>query len=123
MSSREAVKSLRTFLEIVRRSGKVSYGMRSSMKYVRPAKVIIVSNSATSSELERIRELASKSRTPVIMYNVTSAELGRIAGRPHPVKALVVNTLGDADLNKLLSSAKDAEESGATKILVQPRGR
>ena len=123
MSSREAIKHLRMFLEMVKRGGKMSFGLRTSMKYAKSAKLVIVSNCVSEEEIEKLKAVASRSRTPVIFYNITSAELGKVAGRPHPVKALAVNTLGDADLNKLVEVARQTEESGATRILVAPRRR
>ena len=119
---KEYLRTLSSFLQMVRRSGRLVYGLRSVERYARSAKVIIASGSLTEEEKESLERLAKGARTTVVYYgDMTSAELGRTAGRQHPVKALAISSLGDADLGKLMESAQKLVDQGGAEMMTARR--
>ncbi len=119
---KEYLKTLSTFLQMVRRSGRLIYGLRSVERYARSAKIIIASGTLTVEEKELLEGLAKNTRTTIVYYgDMTSAELGRTAGRRHPVKALAISSLGDADLGKLMESAQKLADQGGIEMIAAKR--
>jgi len=103
---------LEPFLKSVAKTGRVSYGLRESIKSLRGAKLLVVSSSLAEEERKRIEALCSSSKVPIINFDGPSLSLGKISGVYYPVKVLAVKSAGEADLEKLLSLA---EQKGSTQ--------
>ncbi len=121
---KEYLRYISDFMQVVRRTGSVEYGLRSSKRYAGSARLIIASNGLDRDEAKALEEALGGARTVLLRLNeVTPAELGRAAGRGHPVKALAVLSLGDADLDRFLESVREFEGSGALSVVRPSRRR
>ncbi len=119
---KEYLRTISDFMYVVRRTGSAEYGLRGALRYAASAKLILASNGLGDSEYSALEEAARGARAALVkLSEVSPAELGRAVGRPHPVKALAVTSLGDADLDKFLASLEELG-SGAVSV-VRPRGR
>ncbi|MGC8556047.1 MAG: ribosomal L7Ae/L30e/S12e/Gadd45 family protein [Conexivisphaera sp.] len=121
---KEYVRSLSDFMQVVRRTGGVEYGLRGTLKHVGSARLVVASNGLAPEEVARLEDSIKDSRGILVHFrDITPAELGRAVGRQHPVKALAVIALGDADLDRFLDSIKGLEESGALRMVRASRRR
>ncbi|MCI4461139.1 MAG: hypothetical protein JHC24_02975 [Thaumarchaeota archaeon] len=111
-------------MQVVRRTGSVEFGLRSAVRHGGSAKLLLASSGLTQDEVARLEEAARGARGVLVHYaELSPAELGRAAGRQHPVKALAVTALGDADLDRFLESLRDLEASGAVRVIRAARRR
>jgi ribosomal protein L30E len=118
---KEYVRDLSEFMQVVRRTGSVEFGLRSAVRHGGSAKLLLASSGLTQEEVARLEEAA---RGVLVHYaELSPAELGRAAGRQHPVKALAVTALGDADLDRFLESLRDLEASGSVRVIRAARRR
>ena len=114
---KDYIRSLSDFMQVVRRTGSAEYGLRSVKKHAGSAKLIIASNDLSQKEIADLEDTVKSTRAVLIkLRDIAPAELGRAVGRQHPVRALAIISLGDADLEKFLESVKDLEESGALSV-------
>jgi ribosomal protein L30E len=121
---KEYVRDLSEFMQVVRRTGSVEFGLRSAVRHGGSAKLLLASSGLTQEEVARLEEAARGARGVLVHYaELSPAELGRAAGRQHPVKALAVTALGDADLDRFLESLRDLEASGAVRVIRAARRR
>lgn len=121
---KEYVRDLSEFMQVVRRTGSVEFGLRSAVRHGGSAKLLLASSGLTQDEVARLEEAARGARGVLVRYaELSPAELGRAAGRQHPVKALAVTALGDADLDRFLESLRDLEASGAVRVIRAARRR
>jgi ribosomal protein L30E len=121
---KEYVRDLSEFMQVVRRTGSVEFGLRSAVRHGGSAKLLLASSGLTQDEVARLEEAARGARGVLVHYaELSPAELGRAAGRQHPVKALAVTALGDADLDRFLESLRDLEASGAVRVIRAARRR
>ncbi|MFP3285006.1 MAG: hypothetical protein RXP89_03075 [Nitrososphaeria archaeon] len=121
---KEYVRDLSEFMQVVRRTGSVEFGLRSAVRHGGSAKLLLASSGLTQEEVARLEEAARGARGVLVHYaGLSPAELGRAAGRQHPVKALAVTALGDADLDRFLESLRDLEASGAVRVIRAARRR
>jgi len=121
---KEYVRDLSEFMQVVRRTGIVEFGLRSAARHGGSAKLLLASSGLTQEEVARLEDAARGARGVLVHYaELSPAELGRAAGRQHPVKALAVTALGDADLDRFLESLRDLEASGAVRVIRAARRR
>jgi ribosomal protein L30E len=121
---KEYVRDLSEFMQVVRRTGSVEFGLRSAVRHGGSAKLLLASSGLTQDEVARLEEAARGARGVLVHYaELSPAELGRAAGRQHPVKALAVTALGDADLDRFLESLRNLEASGAVRVIRAARRR
>jgi ribosomal protein L30E len=121
---KDYIRNLSDFMQTVRRTGSAEYGLREVKKHTGAIKLLIASNDLSPEEEADLEDIVKNTRGALIhLRDVTPAELGRAVGRPHPVRALAVTSLGDADLDKFLESVKDLEESGILSVTRAARRR
>lgn len=102
------IRLLESFLKSACRTGKVSFGVRETLKYIKGAKLVITSQSLKQDEKDALLNSCSALSVPLIQFEGSSIQLGNIAGVKHPVKAIGIRSTGEADLNKLLNVAKSS---------------
>ena len=111
MSERE-IKKLRDEIEkqirVIQKTGKLKYGLRNVMRALQrgEAKLIIMATNIPEDMKLTIKYLCALTKTPIVEFPGTSAELGVACGRPHLVSSIAVIDLGASsiqDLAKTLS--------------------
>lgn len=99
-------KLLMTVLRGVVKTGKYVLGTKAVSASIKGSKLFIHSSSLKGTPLEKIREAAKSSSTPILSYAGTSFDLGRVCGKPFRVSALLVKSAGGVDLTPLMEQAE-----------------
>jgi large subunit ribosomal protein L30e len=83
-------------LRNVQDSGKVTVGMKETMKQLKKKKVklIIVSRNCPEKELEEMKAF----KVPVYTFKGTNAELGAASGKPFSISTIGVMEAGNSDI-------------------------
>ena len=74
-------------------SGKVEFGTNSGVKGALSgrAKLVVVAANCPEFVRQDVQRFCKLSSVPLISFEGTSAELGTVAGRPHPIAVLAVS--------------------------------
>jgi hypothetical protein len=82
---KEYVRDLSEFMQVVRRTGSVEFGLRSAVRHGGSAKLLLASSGLTQEEVARLED-AARARGAVLVHyaELSPAELGRAAGRRAP---------------------------------------
>ena len=83
---------IRTVLE----TGEATLGLKSALKRMKSAKLVIVSNNCKSRD--ELMEIAKKAGTRTHEFGGTSIELGEACRKPFPVSVMTVTKPGNAKL-------------------------
>lgn len=88
------------------KSGKYTVGTRRVIAELKSSKLVIAANSVpkTMEDGGLIKE-AFKSNVPLVRTDRSSAELGKMVGRPFRVSAIALRVIAEADLKALLGAA------------------
>jgi large subunit ribosomal protein L30e len=97
-------KAVAAVIKVAMKSGKVVLGERASLRTLKTSKLVVISNSLRSEELEAVRQACKDAEVPLVVFEDSAVTLGAAAGRSFPVKVLSIKSAGDADVGKLLSS-------------------
>ena len=97
------------------KSGKYTIGTKEVISELKSAKMVIAASTISSMNSEEgglVKE-AEKSKVPVVRIDKSSAELGRMLGRPFRVSAIALRVVAEGDFRQLVGSpsqpAKAAE--------------
>ncbi|MEM0074813.1 MAG: ribosomal L7Ae/L30e/S12e/Gadd45 family protein [Conexivisphaerales archaeon] len=96
---------LEPILKTAAKTGRISFGVKETLKAIKGAKVIILSSSLTSHERKAIVDAAKSANVPIVTFDETSIRLGNISGKAFPIKSLAIRSAGDADIERLLKMA------------------
>jgi large subunit ribosomal protein L30e len=97
-------KAVASVVKTAMKSGKVVLGERASLRTLKSSKLVVVSESLRSDELEMVSGSCKEADVPLVVFKGSAVALGAAAGRSFPVKILSIKSAGDADLGKLLSA-------------------
>ena len=107
-------KTIASVVKVAVKSGKVVLGERASLRSIKSSKLVVVSSSLGSGEVDSVSKACKEAEVPLVAFEGSAVELGAAAGKSFPVKVLSVKTVGDADLGKLLNAgAEGAPEQKA----------
>ena len=81
-------------------SGKVEFGTNAGVKKALSggAKLLILASNCLKEISEDVLRFSKLSRTPAIVCEGTSIELGTVTGRPHPIAVLSVMDAGNSGI-------------------------
>ncbi|MFQ6095095.1 MAG: 50S ribosomal protein L30e [Candidatus Bathyarchaeia archaeon] len=82
------------------KTGKVMYGSKSALKNAKTGKVrlIVAAGNSPPEFLKDLEYYCGLSKIPLIVYEGTSRDLGRVCGKPYTVSALAIRDPGDSDI-------------------------
>jgi large subunit ribosomal protein L30e len=83
------------------KGGKSALGAKESLAAVKGSKAILCSRSLQSAIGSKLRAQAKEHEVPVVELSQSSAELGRLVGRPYKVSAIALRGVSDADVKQL----------------------
>jgi large subunit ribosomal protein L30e len=83
------------------KAGKYTLGTKEALSEVKSAKVIIAAKSVRGSVGEALAREAEKNKVPIVNVEKTSAQLGRMLGRPFRVSTIAIRSISEADLKQL----------------------
>jgi large subunit ribosomal protein L30e len=93
--------SLSKVLKDAMKSGKYAMGAKESIAGMKGAKALLYTRSVPASVGAKLRAEAEKYKVPVVNLPLTSADLGRMVGRPYKVSALTLRSVSESDLKQL----------------------
>ncbi len=90
-------------IQIVVKTGKVSFGVREALDAARfaKAKLLIVASNCPEPQKSDITYYAQQSEVPIYPYQGSSRDLGGACLKPHVVSVLTVRETGDSEIMKL----------------------
>jgi large subunit ribosomal protein L30e len=83
------------------KTGKYTLGTREVLSEIKSSKVVIAASSLPGKDGESLKAEAEKNKVPVVWTDKTSAQLGRLLGRPYKVSAVALRSISDQDLRQL----------------------
>ena len=83
------------------KGGKSAVGAKESMAAVKGSKAVLCTRSIPAKLGAKLREEAKKHGVPVVELTQSSAELGKMVGRPYRVSAIAVRNVSDSDIKLL----------------------
>ena len=83
------------------KGGKSAVGAKESMAAVKGSKAVLCTRSIPAKLGSKLREEAKKHGVPVVELTQSSAELGKMVGRPYRVSAIAVRNVSDSDIKLL----------------------
>ena len=94
------------------KSGKYTIGTRRVISELKTSKVVIAATSVpkTMEDGGLVKE-AFKSSVPLVRTDKSSAELGKLMGRPFRVSAVALRVVAESDLKALVGAAPKAKAS------------
>jgi large subunit ribosomal protein L30e len=97
------------------KSGKYTIGTKEVISELKSAKMVIAASTHSSdgSEKSLARE-AEKNNVPIVKIEKSSAELGRMIGRPFRVSAIAVRVVAEGDYRQLVASGQSGSAAVAT---------
>ncbi|MEM0372901.1 MAG: 50S ribosomal protein L30e [archaeon] len=89
-------------------TGKIEYGSKKTLENIRSgkAKAVIIADNAPAGLRADIEQYAKISETPVVVFDGTSLELGRVCGKPFVVTSIAVTNAGDVKIKELTGEKK-----------------
>jgi large subunit ribosomal protein L30e len=81
--------------------GKSALGVKESIAAIKGSKAVLCSSSLQTPLGAKLREEAKKQGVPLVELAQSSAELGRLVGRPYRVSAIALKGVSDADVKQL----------------------
>lgn len=83
-------------------SGEVVLGTDKTKKLALTgkAKIIVLSSNALREQAQDVKHYCNLSKTPLVVFQGTSIELGTVCGKPFPISALSVLNEGNSDILK-----------------------
>ena len=95
------VKLLEKLIKDAIEDGKCSFGIKEAVSTVKNSKLIVLSHSIPEKILEKIQQVSKSSKVPILNYDGSSVELGRLCGAQFRISALSLKTLSDTNLKAL----------------------
>jgi ribosomal protein L30E len=83
------------------KGGKYAIGAKEAIAGMKGAKAVVCTRSLPAGLGAKLREEAKKHNASVIEPDISSVELARMIGKPYRVSALVLKSLGEAELKQL----------------------
>lgn len=98
----DLAKSIRIAVE----SGKVELGSSKTKKnmLVGKGKLVITASNCPKEIKQDIQTYSKISGMPVLEFNGTSIELGRICGKPFPIASMCIIEEGNSDILKVIKN-------------------
>jgi len=90
-------------IQIVVKTGKVSFGIKEALDATRfaKAKLLIVASNCPEPQKSDITHYAKQSALPIYSYNGSSRDLGGACLKPFVVSILTIREPGDSEILKL----------------------
>ena len=95
------VKLLEKLIKDAIEEGKYTFGTKEAISTVKNSKLIVLSHSIPEKILEKIQQESKSSKVPILNYDGSSVELGRLCGTQFRISALSLKTLSDTNLKAI----------------------
>lgn len=97
------------------KSGKYTIGTREVIAELKSAKLVIAASTtpAASTQDGGLVKEAEKNKVPVVRIDKSSAQLGRMIGRPFRVSAIALRVVAEGDFRQLVGSPSQPAKTAA----------
>jgi ribosomal protein L30E len=88
------------------KSGKYTIGTKEVISELKSAKMVIAASTLTGRDSEGLGLAveAEKNKVPIVKIDKSSAQLGRMLGRPFRVSAIALRVVAEGDFRQLVGS-------------------
>ena len=104
------VKLLEKVIKDAVEDDKYSFGSRAAINFMKNSKLVVLSHSVPEKMLQKIQEAAKNSKVPILNYNGSSVELGRLCGTQFRISTLSLETLSDTNLKAIIKELETEKE-------------
>jgi large subunit ribosomal protein L30e len=104
------VKLLEKVIKDAVEDDKYSFGSRAAINSMKNSKLVVLSHSVPEKMLQKIQETAKNSKVPILHYNGSSVELGRLCGTQFRISTLSLQTLSDTNLKAITKELETEKE-------------
>jgi|SRR5271155_1068443 len=97
------------------KSGKYTIGTKEVISELKSAKLVIAASTpaVAGSEDGRLAREAEKNKVPVVRIDKSSAQLGKMVGRPFRVSAISLRVVAEGDFRQLVGSQSQPAKTAA----------
>jgi len=88
------------------KSGKYTIGTKEVISELKSAKMVVAASTLSAGSLEEggLVSEAAKNKVPVVSIDRSSAQLGRMLGKPYRVSAISLRVVAEGDFRQLVGS-------------------
>jgi ribosomal protein L30E len=88
------------------KSGKYTIGTKEVISDLKTAKMVVAASTISSKDSEEggLLKEAEKNKVPVVKIDKSSAQLGRMMGRPFRVSAIALRVVAEGDYRQLVGA-------------------
>jgi len=88
------------------KSGKYTIGTKEVISELKSAKMVVAASTLSGGSLEEggLISEASKNKVPIVNIDKSSAQLGRMLGKPYRVSAISLRVVAEGDFRQLVGS-------------------
>ena len=97
------------------KSGKYTIGTKEVISELKSAKMVVAAStlSDVASEEGGLVSEAEKNKVPVVKIDKSSAQLGRMLGKPYRVSAISLRVVAESDFRQLVGSPSQPAKASA----------
>ena len=97
------------------KSGKYTIGTKEVISELKSAKLVVAANSPSrgNSEEDALAREAEKNKVAIVRIDKSSAQLGRMLGRPFRVSAVSLRVVAEGDFRQLVGSPSQPAKATA----------
>ena len=101
-SSKKAVESINSKIQLVMKSGKTALGYKTTLKSLRSskAKMVLISSNTPALRKSEVEYYAMLAKCAVHHYSGNNSDLGTACGKFYRVSMMAVTDAGDSDILK-----------------------
>lgn len=92
------------------KSGKYTIGTKEVISELKSAKMVVAASTVSGGDL---MTMAEKNKVPVVKIDRSSAQLGKMLGRPFRVSAIALRVVAEADFRQLVGSPSQLSKPSA----------
>ena len=95
------------------KSGKFTIGTKEVISELKSSKMVIAASTISSKDSDEggLVKAAERNKVPVVKIDKSSAQLGRMMGRPFRVSAIALRVVAEGDFRQLVGSASQAAKA------------
>jgi ribosomal protein L30E len=97
------------------KSGKYTIGTKEVISELKSAKLVVAASALAGGDSEDggLAREAEKSKVPIVRIDKSSAQLGRMLGRPFRVSAVALRVVAEGDFRQLVGSPSQPAKATA----------
>ena len=95
------------------KSGKFTIGTKEVISELKSSKMVIAASTISSKDSDEggLVKAAERNKVPVVKIDKSSAQLGRMMGKPFRVSAIALRVVAEGDFRQLVGSASQAAKA------------